>query len=56
MEIADNGKGIDPQARKPGGMGLGNMAERAERIGGKFEIISAQGEGTQIHLLVEGTK
>jgi signal transduction histidine kinase len=53
LEIADDGKGIDPQARKPGGMGLQSMAERADRLGGKLTIQSAPGQGTRVHLRVE---
>jgi PAS domain S-box-containing protein len=49
MEITDNGKGFDPQAVKDqGGMGLGNIQERTESLGGEVVFISKSGEGTQV--------
>ncbi len=55
LEIADNGKGIEAESVKPGGMGLGNMAERAERLGGSLTIVSEPGAGTRIQVRVEET-
>ncbi|SFU07668.1 Signal transduction histidine kinase [Algoriphagus locisalis] len=43
--IEDNGKGIDQTGF---GNGLGNMKNRAERIGRELKIDSALGEGTQV--------
>jgi signal transduction histidine kinase len=54
LEITDNGKGIDPQTIRPGGQGLTNMAERAERLGGVLSIDSTPGAGTRIHFQQEG--
>jgi PAS domain S-box-containing protein len=49
MEITDNGKGFDPQAvRDQGGMGLGNIQERAESLGGEVSFVSKSSEGTQV--------
>jgi signal transduction histidine kinase len=52
LDVVDNGIGFDPQsvelrARR---LGLTSMEERAERIGGRLEIRSAEGEGTTVHL------
>jgi signal transduction histidine kinase len=49
LEISDDGIGYDPaKARESGGMGLGGMEERAQRINGRLEILSAPGKGTTL--------
>jgi signal transduction histidine kinase len=52
LDVVDDGIGFDPQA--PGlrsrRLGLTSMEERAQRIGGRLDIRSAQGEGTTVHL------
>ncbi len=53
VRVKDNGKGFDmnnvTKDKKLGsGFGLLNMKERAELIGGKAEILSHPGEGTEI--------
>ena len=48
MVISDNGRGFDHQNIGEGGLGLRNMMERADRLGGKLEITSNPGEGTRI--------
>jgi signal transduction histidine kinase len=52
LVIADNGSGfeLDAVARDRGGMGLTSMRERAEALGGDFDISSAVGEGTQVEV------
>ena len=53
LEIADDGKGFDAQViGEQGGMGLNTMRERAEQLGGVFELVSAPGEGTTIRVEV----
>src|SRR5262249_17332680 len=55
--VADNGCGINPQMLEFGGWGqwgLPGMRERAEKIGGKFRILSRPGGGTEIELCVPG--
>jgi signal transduction histidine kinase len=52
LDVVDNGIGFDPQsvelrARR---LGLTSMEERAQRIGGRLEIRSTEGEGTTVHL------
>jgi len=49
VEVSDKGPGFDP-ARKPGEghLGLAGMRERAELLGGRFELESAPGAGTRV--------
>lgn len=48
LEIADDGKGFDAgSVGARGGMGLANMRERAEDLGGTLTIWSAPGQGTK---------
>jgi signal transduction histidine kinase len=55
LEVADNGKGFDPQAvSDEGGMGLTTMRERAEKLGGTLVLISAPGEGTTVTVVWHG--
>jgi signal transduction histidine kinase len=49
LTIRDGGRGFDPAAnRNPRAIGLHSMAERAEALGGAFELSSAPGRGTTI--------
>ena len=47
VEIADNGRGIQPAAGQPG-FGLTGMRERIDALGGSLEIGSPAGGGTRI--------
>ncbi len=50
-EIRDDGSGVTEPASDPataGGRGLRNMRERAERLGGRLDLVSAPGEGTRV--------
>jgi signal transduction histidine kinase len=55
LSIADDGCGFDAGAR-PGhplaGFGLVSMSERAEALGGTFDVVSAPGSGTTIEVVV----
>jgi signal transduction histidine kinase len=49
VEVADAGKGFDPQAVSADGhLGLAGMRERVEILGGTFDVESAPGAGTVI--------
>jgi signal transduction histidine kinase len=51
VEIVDDGHGFDPQLLDPTGwprLGLQTMRERAQAIGGAFEVVSGPGQGTRI--------
>jgi signal transduction histidine kinase len=50
VEVRDNGIGFDPQTAGAGGMGLGNMAGRAAKIGAQLEISSSPGQGTRVRV------
>lgn len=52
LEVKDNGLGFDPNGPFPGHLGLRSMRERAERMGGTFEVESAPGNGTRIRVLI----
>jgi signal transduction histidine kinase len=47
LRIEDDGSGFDPN-QDPRGMGLGNMRERAEELGGRLELSSRPGGGTRV--------
>lgn len=54
LGVKDNGRGFAMRQSKPGahGFGLPGMGERARRLGGKMNINSGQGTGTEIRLSV----
>jgi|WetSurMetagenome_2_1015567.scaffolds.fasta_scaffold92901_3 two-component system, NarL family, sensor histidine kinase DegS len=53
LSVDDNGKGVDPDfGEKESNLGLKLIKERAEMLGGKFEIDSTPGKGTRITLAI----
>lgn len=57
VEVADNGVGFAPVEQSGGGgMGLANMRERAQRMGGKLVVTSQERRGTSLHVLVPVAK
>ena len=48
VELADDGRGFDPGAVRPGHLGLRTMSERAAAMGATFDLASAPGQGTTI--------
>lgn len=46
LEVRDDGRGFT--APRPGGVGLGSMAERAEEIGGRLTVAAAPDGGTRV--------
>ena len=46
LAISDNGRGMGTASRSSG---LRNMRERAQLLGGSFEVISQPGAGTRLH-------
>jgi two-component system NarL family sensor kinase len=50
IEIRDDGTGIDRD--RCVGVGLSSMRERAEELGGRFEVESASGRGTVVHAML----
>jgi signal transduction histidine kinase len=47
LEVDDDGRGFDVE-RTTWGMGLRNLRERVEAMGGRFEIESTLGQGTTV--------
>lgn len=50
LRIRDDGRGFSQDTVNAGGYGLRNMAARAQRLGGRFTVISRVKEGTNIVL------
>jgi signal transduction histidine kinase len=52
LDVVDDGVGFDPQEPelRSRRLGLTSMEERAQRIGGRLDIRSVQGEGTTVRL------
>jgi signal transduction histidine kinase len=48
LQVSDNGRGFDAQATYAGHLGLVSMRERAEQLGGTFDVTSEIGKGTRI--------
>jgi signal transduction histidine kinase len=54
LRIVDDGQGFDPGHALPGkGVGLLSMRERAELLGGRFDLWSAPGQGCRIQVELE---
>jgi signal transduction histidine kinase len=51
LEVDDDGSGFDPDTVKPG-QGLGNLRGRAERLGGRLDLVSVPGEGTTVKVIL----
>lgn len=51
LRVRDDGQGFDPESRRTG-MGLRNMRERLEALGGNLTVESAPGRGTEIRARV----
>lgn len=47
LRVSDDGRGFDPGILPKSGFGLESMGERAERLGGSFDIGSEPGDGTR---------
>ena len=53
LTIKDNGKGFDPGTLvESEGLGLANMRERSNLVGGRFDVYTSPGSGTCISLTV----
>jgi len=50
LEIADDGRGFDPDRRHPGHYGLESMRGRATEIGGLLSVSSVAGLGTLVRV------
>lgn len=52
LRISDDGAGFDTSAEFPGHLGMHTMRERAEKVGGTFNIESAPNVGTRIQITI----
>ena len=52
LECVDDGRGFSKKSAPPSGIGLINMRERIELIGGDFILESQRGKGTTVHALL----
>jgi signal transduction histidine kinase len=52
--VADDGRGFDPAAPRPGRFGLVGMSERAARVGAALTLVTAPGEGTEVVVVWPG--
>jgi nitrate/nitrite-specific signal transduction histidine kinase len=50
LTIVDDGHGFDPTNVPKGHLGLAIMHERADSIGARLDVTSAQGDGTTVRL------
>jgi two-component system NarL family sensor kinase len=50
VTVTDDGVGIDPDARR--GVGLTSMRERAEGVGGRFDVRAVEPHGTRVEVRV----
>jgi NarL family two-component system sensor histidine kinase LiaS len=52
MRIIDDGVGFNLENNTEGSYGLKNMRKRAEEMGGILNIISKEGKGTEISIVL----
>jgi len=50
LEVRDDGDGFDPAERRAQALGLVSMEERAQALGGCFEVRSTAGKGTTVRV------
>jgi signal transduction histidine kinase len=58
LRIRDDGKGLDPEVvaeGRAGHYGVPGMRERAKRIGGRLDVWTGTGAGTEIELSIPGS-
>ncbi len=48
LAVSDDGQGFNPAARNGKGLGLQSMRERVEALGGRLDVSSTPGKGTQV--------
>jgi PAS domain S-box-containing protein len=54
VEVSDNGFGFDEAALSDnGGLGLANMRDRAEKLGGVLQVVSRPGQGTRVTVTID---
>jgi signal transduction histidine kinase len=56
LRVADNGRGLPSDGNPPRGLGLRNMASRAEALGGRFAATARDGGGTVVEWTIPRPK
>jgi signal transduction histidine kinase len=56
LEVCDNGCGFLPTMPRVGGMGLANMDQRVQSLGGTFLVRSSPSTGTTIRVVLPATR
>jgi signal transduction histidine kinase len=52
LRVVDHGCGFDSTTRDGQGFGLISMRERAEALGGRFQVRSSKGLGTRVEVVL----
>lgn len=52
LAISDDGQGFDPKQSRGGSYGLQSIRERAEEVGGRLEVLTSPGQGTEMRVWV----
>jgi PAS domain S-box-containing protein len=52
LSITDDGKGFNPEKVRKNGLGLSNIASRADLFGGKVTILSSPGRGCKLRVQI----
>ena len=52
LELEDDGVGFDIAANLSGGIGITNMKRRVQLAGGKYNLVSAKGQGTRLEIFM----
>jgi signal transduction histidine kinase len=50
LRVSDDGIGFDPEMRREGGFGLTSIAERADAIGARLQLVTKPGSGTTVEV------
>ncbi len=53
LEVSDNGVGFDRVETDEGGLGLSNIRERSEKLGGAMQVESSPDNGTNIRVRIK---
>ncbi len=52
LSVTDDGRGFEPDARAPSGLGLLTMRDYVDAMGGTLSITSFPGEGTGVEVVI----
>lgn len=52
LSIEDNGVGFSDEENRKSSYGLSHMEERAREMGGTFKILSVEGKGTRLEVII----